>query len=412
MSDNKRKSILILDDEPNNITILAEILEDDYIIHALIDSTEAIATVEAEMPDVILLDIIMPEIDGYEIIKALKSAERTRNIPVIFITGLDSSDDEEKGLALGAADYISKPFHAPIVKIRVKNQIDIIERYEIENNLNIVLKLQSELVEARELAEQNRELAEQNREIAEKNRDSAVFANRAKTDFLTQMSHEMRTPMNAIIGMMQIIKMTSVPGEIKEYFDEIDIASNRLLVLIEDVLDVSSMEYGAFRLTDSVFSFNIMVHEVLKMVNHNAAEKNHTVNSFIDPALNAYFSGDGRHLKRVFTCILSNSVKFTPEGGEISFYAKKLNEENGVVTVHVEIADNGIGISDEQKERLFEMFDQKFEDLTRKHSGLGIGLALSKRIINMMDGDIQVESEEGKGTTISILIKLNKKKED
>jgi len=128
MNKTKKHTILVIDDEPNNITALSEILKPEYAVCAVIDSCRAVETAEDEMPDVILLDVLMPDMDGYEVITALKSSPKTLDIPVIFITGLDGIDDEKKGLSLGAADYISKPFHHDIVKIRVKNQIKLIER--------------------------------------------------------------------------------------------------------------------------------------------------------------------------------------------------------------------------------------------------------------------------------------------
>jgi len=129
MSKKSKYSVLVVDDEPNNIIALTEILESKYTVYAVVDSVEAIETAEEEMPDIILLDILMPEMDGYEIITALKRSKKTRDIPVIYITGLDSSDAQEKGFALGAADYIPKPFHPAIVETRVRNQIKLIERY-------------------------------------------------------------------------------------------------------------------------------------------------------------------------------------------------------------------------------------------------------------------------------------------
>jgi len=403
MSNLKKKSVLIVDDELSNVLILKEMLYTDYTVYTVTDSTEALETVSEKMPEIILLDIVMPVIDGYEIMKKLKSSEKTRDIPVIFITALDSHDAEEKGLSLGAADYISKPFHAPIVKMRVRNQIDIIERYEIERDLNTVLKLQTELVAARELAEKNREIAEMNREIAD-------YANRAKTDFLAHMSHEMRTPMNAIVGMMQIIEMLGIPADMKRYFARMDVATSELLEMIEDLLDVSSMEYGAFKLTESVFNFDMMVQEALLIVTHNANEKQHTLNVDVDMSLNTAFIGDEKHLKRVITCVLGNAVKFTPEHGEINFEACKLDEDNGTATLQMRISDNGIGMPDGQIETLFEMFEQADKSNKTKYGGIGIGLSLSKRIIDMMDGDIKVESKEGEGSKFTITFKLKKKK--
>jgi diguanylate cyclase (GGDEF)-like protein len=141
MNEQKKNSILIIDDEKSNITALTSILNGEYKVYAVKDSREALETAENDMPDVILLDIIMPEIDGYDVLAALRASEKTRDIPVIFITGLDSIEDEEKGLTLGAADYISKPFHSPIVKLRVHNQIKMLEQYRIIERLGMLDQL-------------------------------------------------------------------------------------------------------------------------------------------------------------------------------------------------------------------------------------------------------------------------------
>jgi diguanylate cyclase (GGDEF)-like protein len=141
MRKKKQNSILIIDDEKSNITALTSILNVEYKVYAVRDSREALVTAEEDMPDVILLDIIMPDLDGYEVLAGLKSSEKTRDIPVIFITGLDSTEAEEKGLALGAADYISKPFHSPIVKLRVHNQIKMLEQYRMIERLSMLDQL-------------------------------------------------------------------------------------------------------------------------------------------------------------------------------------------------------------------------------------------------------------------------------
>ena len=141
MSEQRKNSILIVDDQKTNIIALTNILNEEYKVYAVIDSWEAVETAEEDMPDLILLDIVMPKMDGYEVIAALKNSEKARDIPVIFITGLDSADAEEKGLALGAVDYISKPFHAPIVKIRVQNQIKLLEQYRTIERLSMLDQL-------------------------------------------------------------------------------------------------------------------------------------------------------------------------------------------------------------------------------------------------------------------------------
>jgi len=128
MDKQKKNSILIIDDEKSNITVLTDILQEEYKIHVVKDSREAVETAENQMPDIILLDIIMPHLDGYEVLAALKASEKTKDIPVIFTTGLDCAKEKSKGLALGIADYIAKPFHASVVKVRVEQQLMKIKR--------------------------------------------------------------------------------------------------------------------------------------------------------------------------------------------------------------------------------------------------------------------------------------------
>jgi len=356
MSEPKKNSVLIVDDEKSNIIVLTNILSAEYKILAVKDSREALRTAEENVPDVILLDIIMPEMDGYEVITALKASEKTKDIPVIFITGLDNTEAEEKGLSLGAADYITKPFHSTIVRLRVQNQ------------LNLIAKKRAE------------------------------YQSSAKSEFLSRMSHEMRNPMNTIVGMMQVIKMRGIPHELKEYFDEIDKASGQQLNMIDDMLDMSKIELGVFKMTDSVFNFNAMVGGVLQTARESASVKQQTLNFNIDPKIPSSLAGDETRLKQVIDALLTNAVKYTPQHGEISFDAHILAEYGGIITIKIEVADNGTGISKELQEKLFDVFEQGDGSTTREHGGMGIGLALAKRIVEMMGGSIWVDSEPGKGS--------------
>jgi len=221
VEEKKKYSILVVDDEAITIQTLVDMLSPDYTVLVERGGKEAITKAKRLQPDIILLDIVMPEINGYDVLTALKNSSKTKDIPVIFITGLDSVHSEEKGLSLGAADYITKPLNPGIVMLRVQNQIKIIERNSIESDLNVVLKLQSELVAAKEQAE---------------------HSNRVKSEFLSRMSHEMRTPLNTITGMTRLIKMK--PQNASEYIGEINTATTNLLGMVNDVLDISGMEHG------------------------------------------------------------------------------------------------------------------------------------------------------------------------
>jgi len=396
MSHDNKKSILIVDDERSNISTLRAILGPEYTIYASKDGHDALETAHEFLPDVILLDIIMPNMDGFEVITELKKSLKTHDIPVIFITGLTSIEDEEKGLSLGAADYIHKPFHASIVKIRVKNQMDIIERYKIEKDLNVVLKLQAELVAAKELAEHNGKMAE--------------HASRVKSEFLARMSHEMRTPMNAIMGMLQVIKMRGAPDNIKQYVDKLDVSSAHLLTIIDDLLDISGMLYGSFKLQEDVFDFNALISDIADNAKRNAQEKQQVFITDINPSIPSALIGDEKNLRRVLFNILINAVKFTPEHGEIDLNVCILDDTADTITIEIDVKDNGMGMSSEQQEMLFELFEQVDGSNTRKFSGIGIGLPLSRSIARMMGGDITVKSDIGDGAKFTLTCVFKKVK--
>ena len=366
---DKKYSILIVDDEKSNILALTSILGSQYRILALRDSNEAFAIAEKEMPDVILLDILMPELDGYEVIKLLKDNEKTKDIPVIFITGLDSAEAEELGLQMGAADYIAKPFHSAIVRMRVQNQIE--------------LNLKEELRIAKEEAE---------------------HSSRAKSEFLSRMSHEMLSPMNVILGMLQIAKMK--PEKNKECFDAIEASSESLLKLIKDVLNASELEYGSLKPTNAAFAFTKMLSAAYNEAERHALMRNQVITCKFDPNIPQMLIGDEKLLYKVIQNLLANAIKFSPEYGEILFDAELIKNSGKSVSLNITITDSGIGISPEQQVHLFDMFNQADGSNKRKQGGIGIGLALSKRILDVMGGTIAVESELGKGAKFTVTITM------
>jgi len=401
MTDNSKNVVLIVDDETANIMALTSILSPEYDVFAAKNGPDAITLADEHQPDIILLDVIMPDMDGYEVIAALKYSETAKSIPVIFITGLNNSEAEKKGLALGAADYITKPFNPEIVKLRVQNQIKLVnhiraleERDEMERQLNLIKELEAGLITAKEQAEYNRSIAE--------------HSSRAKSEFLSRMSHEMRTPMNAIMGMLQIIKVRGIPDNLKDYINEIHTASNHLLVMINDVLDVTGMEYGVFKLSCEKFDVHAAFRDALESEEYNASQKNQTLTSSTDPSIPQMLIGDEKRLKQIITNLLANAVKFTPDKGNINFKALKKVETNETITLEIEVTDNGIGMTQDQQKNLFQLFEQADGSNTRKHGGIGIGLALTNRIVDMMDGEIKVESEPDKGSKFTFTCVLSK----
>ena len=236
--------------------------------------------------------------------------------------------------------------------------------------------------------------------------ETAELASRTKSAFLANMSHEMRTPMNAIIGMTAIGKAAPDKERMVYCFEKIEDASKHLLGVINDILDLSKIEAGRFELNAAEFNFERMLQRVANVVGYKIAEKKQRFKVYIDRKIPEFLVGDDQRLSQVITNLVGNSVKFTPDGGTIRIGTYFMGESGGVCTVKVTVSDSGIGISPEQQARLFKPFIQAETGTSRKFGGTGLGLTISKGIVEMMGGEIWIESELGKGATFAFTVKL------
>ncbi|ABK44893.1 response regulator receiver sensor hybrid histidine kinase [Magnetococcus marinus MC-1] len=360
----RKDKILVVDDERATIDHLVAILNGDHALCVAKNGERALALVQSEpRPDLILLDIVMPEMDGYEVCRRLKADPQTCDIPVIFLTVKSSVEDEAYGLELGAVDYIAKPISPPIVKARIKIHLTAINESK--------MRLQKERAEA---------------------------ANQAKNAFLAMVSHEIRTPMNAIMGMNELLTLTQLTDKQQEYVATQKRAGEDLLILLDDVLDVCDMERGAFTLTLAPFYLADVVAVVQAVVGAQASAKGIGFNITCQSGLAEQLVGDRHRITQVLLNLCGNGVKFTHEGS-VSMLLE--THPKGVCFV---VRDTGIGIGAGDQARIFDAFSQSDVSLTRRYGGLGLGLHITRQLVELMHGTLRLQSQQGQGTTFTVVI--------
>ncbi|MCL2231484.1 MAG: response regulator [Treponema sp.] len=361
--DNEREnSLLIIDDEKVNLKILTHILGPEYTVYTATNGASGINIATECKPDLILLDILMPDMDGYQTLAEIKRRDATRKIPVIFITGLASEKDEEKGLALEAADYITKPFSAMIVRLRVRNQIQLIN---LRRDLEDAVK-------------------------------NAKMANQTKSLFLAHMSHEIRTPMNSILGITEILmQQEALSGKTEEGLGKIYNSGNLLLGIINDILDFSKIEAGKLEIMPAQYKVTNMINDSLQLNIMRILNTSIEFELHIEEDIPENLIGDELRIKQILNNLLSNAFKYT-DAGKVTLSIKAepspdLSDE--YVTLVLSVRDTGYGMSEEQLARLFEEYTRFHNKTSRTIEGTGLGLSIVKRLISIMGGEITVESE-------------------
>lgn len=388
--------VLIIDDSPENVEVLAGILSDDYDIRFALSGSESLALVEGMLPDLILLDVMMPGMDGYQVLEALKQEARTRDVPVIFVTAKDDAISETRALCAGAVDFIHKPINPEVVRARVHLHLELEHRAVALRQANNEIALHrdhlDELVYQRTL-----ELAAA--------LDEAQCANRAKTTFLANISHEMRTPMHHILGYTHLLARNLTDSKARERLDRIGQATEHLLSLISDVIDTARLEADQMRIEALELDLSRVFQHAVEQARAGAGARVLQLSSDIDPHLPTHLVGDPVRLSQVIGNLLNNAVKFSHQG-LIIVRAQRVDTHSGSVTVRFAVEDQGPGIDQALRERLFNLFEQKDSSLTREYDGLGLGLALSQRLVSLMGGEIGVESAPGQGSCFWFKVRL------
>ena len=272
--------------------------------------------------------------------------------------------------------------------------------YEKRNN-----EIQTQAM--KEMEESNKKLKKA-KDITTEALQTAENANKAKTDFLSNMSHDIRTPMNAIIGMTSLIRHDAGnKAKVIEYADKIDISSQHLLGIINDVLDMSKIEAGktVFKYTD--FSILDFITELNTIFHSQIDEKNQTLTIIKENIRHEWVNGDQVHLMQIFSNLVSNAVKYTQEGGKIQFLVEECETKSSVYAKYrFLVSDNGMGMSADFKDTIFDAFTRAESSMTNKIQGTGLGMAITKNLVEAMGGTIDVESELGQGSCFEVLIDL------
>ncbi len=393
MSDKSTKPVILsIDDTPANLITLGAALGEDFDMQMASSGAIGLALAGKSPPDLILLDVMMPEMDGYETLRRLKADPALASIPVIFITALTGSDAESAGLALGAADYITKPINVEIARRRISN---LLERERLRKEVVAQRDHLEEVVAARTLA----------LSIA---KEEAESANRAKTVFLANTSHELRTPMSAIVGMTELARRRATDPKQVDYLDKVSRASAALLALINGILDCASLEANQLTLEHRPFKLAGVVENLAGLFEGQALQKGLLLSFEIEAGLaNQSLLGDPLRLGQILQNLTDNAIKFTAQGFVIVELGL-VEETASAMQVRFGVRDTGIGISLADQRRIFDNFEQADGSLTRRYGGSGLGLGLCRQLAGLMGGEIGVDSQPGTGANFWFMARLQK----
>jgi len=368
--------VLIIDDVVDNLNMLTDLLEaEGYDVHIATDGLSGLEFIQKMPPDLILLDIQMPGMDGYEVCTRIKTNPPTKDIPVIFLSAHTETTDVLKGFEVGGVDYISKPFQYREVAARVQSQLT--------------------------LAHQRQQLIQQRQEIEslrEKDLQHFNQLSKIKDQIIRTTAHDLKNPLTSVLLYCQLLEEAELESEVvDEALAGIRQGMRKMQRLVTDVLELAQMQTGA-NLKRFPTSIQKLIQEVLQSYELIAKEQNIIIGSDF-PTQDIHLMIDRNRIERVLDNLISNAIKYTPEGGQVRV---AIELEATQALIHVQ--DTGLGIPQKDFENLFEPFYRIKKPDHAQIAGTGLGLSIVKAIVNQHDGTIKVCSQLNKGSTFTISI--------
>ncbi|MDR0868964.1 MAG: response regulator [Planctomycetota bacterium] len=353
--------VLVVDDEPVNIQVLTNVLSmRRYAVRAAYNGVDALNLfARGETFDLVLLDVMMPKMSGYEVCRKLRETYSLFDLPIVMLTAKNQVQDIVLGFQSGANDYLQKPFDKEILLARVKTLI------ELKGAMT-----------------------------------DALAANKAKSLFLANMSHEIRTPLHAVIGLTNLLLKTPMDATQRDYAEKMRRVSSTLLGIINDILDFAKIDAGKMTLQCAVFDLRKIFDDLTIFFHEQKASSPLALNFALDAALPSAVAGDPLRLQQVFINLVDNAYKFT-ERGAITVRAAVAHRGERDVMLTFAVEDTGVGMSPKQIDEIFAAFNQADNSYSRRYQGAGLGLTITKQMVELMGGKIGVVSVEGKGTTVT-----------
>lgn len=399
--------ILLVDDRPDEfLSIQAILAESPYRLVSAASGAEALKCLLKDDFALIVMDVLMPDMNGFETARRIKMRKKSQDIPIIFLTSLTSElDTYKQAYSAGAIDFMTKPVHPEVLKSKIDGFVRLYQtRLALERQTRELASKTQELeAKTMQLEAQALQMEESNRALTQL-KDMAETASKIKSGFLATMSHELRTPLNGIIAMSELLMDSELqPGD-RDMVDIIRTSGNALLSIISHILDFSKIESGKMELELTPFNLDSCMKETTDLFIALLREKGLTLTTEIDRAIPPLLLGDPNRLRQVLNNLIGNAVKFTAAGG-VHVGVRLLGRDGNQLELEFSVEDTGMGIPDGQRHKLFEPFSQLIETRGGKTGGTGLGLSICKTLVELMGGHIYAKENVARGAVFVFTMK-------